>query len=333
MADGRAEQGAPFAGNHGNAPCAQPADRTERAVDRESATSGALLREVPARPEREATGSREPRFDYAGDDAATARFVVGNANAARAETEHAGDEDEFPPPYVSLDAIEATSAQPAEGDVSSARGESVAEGTETHEARIPTAPPASTRSHHRLAPTPLAPTSNGPSSSRAAPVPYIVLVALDLSEPGGRAWRFAFDLAQLRGETEIHAVVVGARGLAPRVRDLGVSLSSTSVRNEPIALPPLKVLQHQSAGGQARLMAMHYRTGRPDKAIVRLAREISADLIVVAKQEATRLERLFGLSTADRIARTAPCPVVVVKPKNDDEDVDYTEFEPRRAAG
>src|SRR3954467_13582562 len=38
------------------------------------------------------------------------------------------------------------------------------------------------------------------TARRSTPVPYIVLVGLDLSEPGGRAWRFAFELAALKGE-------------------------------------------------------------------------------------------------------------------------------------
>ncbi|KYG01048.1 universal stress protein [Sorangium sp. So ce296] len=150
--------------------------------------------------------------------------------------------------------------------------------------------------------------------------PYIVVVAMDLSEPGGRAWRFAFDLAALRGETEIHAVVVGPRQVAPAVCDVTVPGASSP--------PSLRVLQHRFADGQARLMAMHFRTGRPDKAIVSLARELSADLIVVATHPQSPLQRLFGGSTADRIARNAPCPVVVVRPKEDD-DADAAEYDPR----
>lgn len=140
--------------------------------------------------------------------------------------------------------------------------------------------------------------------------PYIVVVAMDLSEPGGRAWRFAFDLASLRGEAEIHAVVIGPRRVAPAVRDVPTPGVSTSAVE-----PPLRVLQHRSASGQVRLMGMHFRTGRPDRAIVGLARELSADLVVVANHVAGPLQRLFGGSTADRIARSAPCPVVVVRPK------------------
>ena len=153
---------------------------------------------------------------------------------------------------------------------------------------------------------------------RPTPVPYIVLVGLDLSEPGGRAWRFAFDLADLRGEAEIHAVVVGSHGSAPPVRDVATPDATSTA--------PLRVLQHRSAHGKARLMAMHFRTGRPDHAIVDLARELQADLIVVASQPTTTLQRLLGGSVADRIARNAPCPVVVVKPKRGADDPGWVEF-------
>jgi nucleotide-binding universal stress UspA family protein len=159
--------------------------------------------------------------------------------------------------------------------------------------------------------------------------PYIVLVGLDLSEPGGRAWRFAFDLAALKGDdSEVHAVIVGTKALAPRVRDLatpGVSTPRAGME-EGGRLPCLKVLQHRSAGGRARLMAMHFRTGRPDRAVVQLARDIGADLIVVATQPTTTLQRLLGGSTADRIARNAPCPVVVVRPKTHEDDPGVAEY-------
>jgi nucleotide-binding universal stress UspA family protein len=171
--------------------------------------------------------------------------------------------------------------------------------------------------------------ANGPARLQAHHEPYIVLVGLDLSEPGGRAWRFAFDLAALKGEdSEVHAVIVGARAMAPRVRDLPTPGVSTAPRpaEDSAKLLPLRVLEHRSVGGQARLMAMHFRTGRPDRAVVQLAREICADVIVVATQETTRWQRLLGGSTADKIARSAPCPVVVVRPKTDENDPGLMEY-------
>jgi nucleotide-binding universal stress UspA family protein len=174
-----------------------------------------------------------------------------------------------------------------------------------------------------------APDRSGGSASRAPGAPYIVLVGLDLSEPGGRAWRFAFELAALRGdESEVHAVIVGARSLAPRIRDLATQGVSTAaqLREDGERYPALKVLQHRSVGGEARLMAMHFRTGRPDRAVVQLAREIGADVIVVATEPTTRWQRLLGGSTADKIARCAPCPVVVVRPKTDEDDTGVSEY-------
>ena len=173
------------------------------------------------------------------------------------------------------------------------------------------------------------------SETRASPrsTPYIVLVGLDLSEPGGRAWRFAFDLAALKGDdSEVHAVIVGARGMEPQIKDIVTTGVSTVPGHEEEAwrLPPLKVLEHRSAGGRARLMAMHFRSGRPDRAIVQLAREIGADVIVVATQPTTRWQRLLGGSVADRIARNAPCPVVVVRPKRDEDDPGLAEYPPRQ---
>lgn len=189
-----------------------------------------------------------------------------------------------------------------------------------------------------VAPAPSIPEPDQAEAARSEPStdtkkhvsPYIVLVGLDLSEPGGRAWRFAFDLANLRGgETEIHAVVIGARGLAPGIKDVATPRVSTSrTEDGPSQPPPLKVLEHRSAGGEARLMAMHYRDGRPDKAIVQLASEIDADLIVVASHPPTRLERWLGGPLADRIARNAPCPVVIVRQKRDENDPGVDEYVP-----
>ncbi|HVY49777.1 MAG TPA: universal stress protein [Minicystis sp.] len=186
-------------------------------------------------------------------------------------------------------------------------------------------------------PEPRRDTAEPSRRSRKKTAPYIVLVGLDLSEPGGRAWRFAFELAAAKGhDSEVHAVVVGARALAPSLRDVSARVTSTHGKApqgdaEPPSRTPLRVLEHRSPDGDARLMAMHFRTGRPDRAIVQLARELGADVIIVATQPMTPLQRLLGGSVADRIARTAPCPVVVVRPKTDPhEDDAVAELLPRR---
>jgi nucleotide-binding universal stress UspA family protein len=57
----------------------------------------------------------------------------------------------------------------------------------------------------------------------------------------------------------------------------------------------------------------HIRSGRPYEEIVRLAREIEADLIALSTRGHSGLKHLLLGSTAERVVRTAPCPVLVVR--------------------
>jgi nucleotide-binding universal stress UspA family protein len=186
-----------------------------------------------------------------------------------------------------------------------------------------------------------------PAPGRREPAhrPYIVLVGLDLSEPGGRAWRIAFELAATRGDdSEVHAVVIGPRALGPDSTVLAPAAVSArptvgsldgadSMPPPPPSQARLRVLQHRSTAGDKRLIAMHFRAGRADRAIVELAREIGSDVIVVAAPEATALQRIFfGGTVADRLVRAAPCPVMLVRPKNEDNEEEVapiTERAPR----
>jgi nucleotide-binding universal stress UspA family protein len=57
----------------------------------------------------------------------------------------------------------------------------------------------------------------------------------------------------------------------------------------------------------------HIRGGRPYQEIIRLAREISADLIVLSTRGHSGLKHLLLGSTAEQVVRSAPCPVLVAR--------------------
>jgi len=57
----------------------------------------------------------------------------------------------------------------------------------------------------------------------------------------------------------------------------------------------------------------HIRGGQPYQEIVLLAREIDADLIVLATRGHSGLKHLLLGSTAERVVRNAPCPVLVAR--------------------
>jgi nucleotide-binding universal stress UspA family protein len=57
----------------------------------------------------------------------------------------------------------------------------------------------------------------------------------------------------------------------------------------------------------------HIRGGRPYQEIVQLASEIDADLIVLSTRGHSGLKHLLLGSTAERVVRSAPCPVLVAR--------------------
>lgn len=57
----------------------------------------------------------------------------------------------------------------------------------------------------------------------------------------------------------------------------------------------------------------HVRTGRAYREICEVASEVGAELIVIATHGRTGLRRLMLGSTAERVVRHAPCPVLVVR--------------------
>jgi nucleotide-binding universal stress UspA family protein len=57
----------------------------------------------------------------------------------------------------------------------------------------------------------------------------------------------------------------------------------------------------------------HIRRGRPYEEIVRVAREIGADLIVLSTRGHSGLKHLLLGSTAEHVVRNAPCPVLVAR--------------------
>ncbi len=56
--------------------------------------------------------------------------------------------------------------------------------------------------------------------------------------------------------------------------------------------------------------------GRPFDEICRLARDLSIDLIIIATRGNTGVKHLVLGSTAERVVRYSPCPVLVVREKD-----------------
>jgi nucleotide-binding universal stress UspA family protein len=74
----------------------------------------------------------------------------------------------------------------------------------------------------------------------------------------------------------------------------------------------------------------HVRGGQPYQEIVRLAREIDADLIALSTRGHSGLKRLLLGSTAERVVRSGPCPVLVVRKRKQKSKAATKSFAIRR---
>jgi nucleotide-binding universal stress UspA family protein len=72
-------------------------------------------------------------------------------------------------------------------------------------------------------------------------------------------------------------------------------------------------------GGPSVVANAHVREGKAAQQIVAFAAEQASDLIVLATAGRTGVERLLLGSVAEKVVRLAPCPVLVVRPEDDEE--------------
>jgi nucleotide-binding universal stress UspA family protein len=136
----------------------------------------------------------------------------------------------------------------------------------------------------------------------------VVVVGIDFSRESESALETACGIARGIGRADIHAVY-------------GASLAPLPYSLEAFAIAPqldvaeerrrLDELCARAAAGQRTVR--HVVLAAPDRAIVGVAIEQHADLIVVGTHGKSTLNRLVTGSVVDRIVRTAPCSVLVTK--------------------
>ena len=87
---------------------------------------------------------------------------------------------------------------------------------------------------------------------------------------------------------------------------------------------------HRKHAPTSRPENCHIRGGRPYQEIVQLAREIDADLIALSTHGHSGLKHLLLGSTAERVVRSAPCPVLVARKRKQRSKASREEFAIRR---
>jgi nucleotide-binding universal stress UspA family protein len=146
---------------------------------------------------------------------------------------------------------------------------------------------------------------------------FIVLAALDGSAMTEGVVRASANFAQMRREGELHLVHV-VEDMRPMCDDRGRRPDPHRSADE-IAQLARTELQSRAATARETFvgpLATHVTVGSAWKQILQLAMDIQADVVVVGANGRRGYKRLAIGSVADRIARSASCPVLVVREKD-----------------
>jgi nucleotide-binding universal stress UspA family protein len=154
--------------------------------------------------------------------------------------------------------------------------------------------------------------SKSSSQSRHTRVkPRRVLVAVDFSDSSARALRHAAERASESGDSLIIVHVVPADyGWLGIGRDESRDLDRSLQRQ---AADRLRAFADENVGDNVAA-DLEVRLGQPAEEIIAAARDSKCDSIVLSTRGLTGLDRYLIGSVADRVARLAPCPVVLVRP-------------------
>jgi len=122
-------------------------------------------------------------------------------------------------------------------------------------------------------------------------------------------------------QTRVYLLSVLTAGLGDRTVALmttyppGLQLSATALARARVELQ--SYLQGVAARVRTWGASVHYevREGNPSEEILRYVDEVQADLIVMSTHGLSGLSRWVYGSVADRVLRGAPCPVLLVRPR------------------
>lgn len=143
-----------------------------------------------------------------------------------------------------------------------------------------------------------------------------ILVPTDFSPASKKAFSYALRLAEERGsEITLLHVLEAETPLMSAGRPAAAAFSKQELTHVEEGLRALVDFAQTAGVADA---ASIVRTGVATHEIIEAAKELDVDLIVIATHGLTASKHFALGSTAERVARAAPCPVFVVREKEHD---------------
>lgn len=139
-----------------------------------------------------------------------------------------------------------------------------------------------------------------------------ILVATDFSEPSAVALNYGRDLARSYDAT-LHVMHVIEDLLALHGPEIGFAMSDVERNIEAAVRRDLDAAITQADHQTLDVRTMITRASNVSHAITEYAKHNAIDLIIVGTHGRNALHRFLIGSVAERVMRTAPCPVLTVR--------------------
>jgi nucleotide-binding universal stress UspA family protein len=171
-------------------------------------------------------------------------------------------------------------------------------------------------------------TQSPASSTDAVPSPYRILVAVAFEPTAHAAMTEGMRLATRSPGAELHVVHVFSE---PRNVDSELVPMSSARLKEASERLRLRIEAEWQQTGKLDVFG-HVRSGDPAQAILQVAVDIDADLVIVGSHRRTGIGKLVLGSVAERVVRDAHCPVLVAITKDYSGAVATAQVDPPCAA-
>jgi nucleotide-binding universal stress UspA family protein len=145
----------------------------------------------------------------------------------------------------------------------------------------------------------------------------VIVVGIDFSEIGDQAMREAMRLTKQMPNSELHVTsVIKSDGNLRDKRALEHVAKELRSRLDELRAHTLRVCAPEhGANAFSQEIVFHARIGEPAAALIQVAVDVNADLIVVGTHRRHGVEKLLLGSVAEALIRSAPLPVLVAYPK------------------
>jgi nucleotide-binding universal stress UspA family protein len=151
------------------------------------------------------------------------------------------------------------------------------------------------------------------SDESASDESAIILAAVDASTLASRVVDFAARAARrLWSGAQLHLLHVYKSGRFDRPAHAGIKTEDLVAEAQSLLAFHVRMARRQCPAP----VTGHFAQGDPADEILRCARSLSPDLLVLGTHDAWGLERFLLGSVAETVAKRAPCSVVVVRQKD-----------------